>query len=80
MGPYIVDFICLEKKLIVELDGDQHGHGAQQAHDENRDRWLESRGYHVVRYWNNDIYSNLGRVLDDLLEYLRMPGDAAPPP
>jgi BirA family biotin operon repressor/biotin-[acetyl-CoA-carboxylase] ligase len=80
MGAYIVDFICLEKKLIIELDGDQHGHAVHKRHDEKRDTWLKGRGYRVIRYWNNDVYSNIEGVLLEISEYLRMPCNAPPPP
>ena len=50
MGPYIVDFACLEKKLVVELDGSQHC----EARDAARTRNIEAMGYRVLRFWNND--------------------------
>ena len=80
MGPFVVDFICLEKKLIVELDGDRHGKAVHKSRDEKRDEWLKSRGYYVLRFWNNDVYSNLDGVLLDIAEYLRVPHDSLPPP
>ena len=52
IGPYIVDFICREKGLIIELDGGQH---ADSLHDAIRDKWLTEHGYRVVRFWNNDL-------------------------
>ena len=70
MGAYIVDFICLERKLIIELDGDQHGQPEQVAHDQRRDAWLQSRGYHVVRFWNDEIYQNIDGVLSVIAELL----------
>ena len=70
-GLYIVDFICLEKKLIVELDGGQHGLPEQAAHDAKRDAWLEANGYHVARFWNDDVYANLDSVLNAILELLQ---------
>ena len=53
IGPYIVDFVCLEKKLIVELDGGQHTE--QHRYDTLRDRWLNFQGYEVLRFWNDDV-------------------------
>ena len=61
IGPYIVDFICLSEKLIIEADGGQH---AQQAdEDAKRTHWLEERGYRVMRFWNNDILENIEGVV-----------------
>ncbi len=80
MGDYIVDFICLDKRLVIELDGSQHGDNAQRRHDERRDAWLESVGFRVVRYWNADIFTNLDGVLDEILKYLRDPTVGSPPP
>jgi very-short-patch-repair endonuclease len=64
VGPYVVDFFCSEKKLIVELDGGQHQDRA--THDESRDAWLKAEGYIVLRYWNNELMSNLEGVLEDI--------------
>lgn len=58
--PYIADFFCIERKLIIELDGSQHNEIA----DETRTRNLESRGWHVLRYWDNDVLSNTDAVLE----------------
>lgn len=80
MGRYVVDFICLEKKLIVEVDGGQHGEDKQQHHDRERDAWLEAAGYRVVRYWNTDVLNNLEGVTLEIAEYLRDPAYGAPPP
>ncbi len=71
MGAYIVDFICLERRLIVELDGDQHGFPAHAVHDAKRDAWLQAKGYHVARFWNDEVYNNLDGVLNALLELLQ---------
>jgi len=61
MGKYIVDFICHEKKVIIELDGSQHA--AQEEYDQQRTAWLESEGYKVIRFWNNDVWQNIEGVL-----------------
>lgn len=52
IGPYIVDFVCLARKLIVEVDGDQHD---RSDHDVRRDRYLERLGFRVIRFWNEDV-------------------------
>jgi very-short-patch-repair endonuclease len=61
IGSYIVDFICLEKRLIVELDGGQH---ADSQRDKVRDKWLVDHGYRVMRFWNNDVMRNIEGVLE----------------
>ena len=61
VGPYIVDLICREKRLIVEVDGGQH---ADSQHDRVRDKWLVDHGYRVVRFWNNDVLKNIEGVLE----------------
>ncbi len=58
LGPYIVDFFCPQHRLIVEVDGGQHGDDADAA----RDAWLAAQGYRVVRVWNNDVMENLEGV------------------
>jgi very-short-patch-repair endonuclease len=60
IGPYIVDFICRRRRLIVELDGGQH---ADNPNDVERDAWLRAQGYRVIRVWNNDMLQNPDGVL-----------------
>ena len=76
IGPYIVDFACLESHLIVEVDGGQHGTDADSA----RDEWLLARGYRVVRFWNNEVLENIDGVLARLVEVLRTTPHPNPPP
>jgi len=64
IGVYVVDFFCPEKKLIVELDGGHHQERVD--YDSNRDAWLKSEGYTVLRYWNNEVMGNLEGVLEDV--------------
>ena len=60
IGPYIVDFVCLESELVIELDGGQH---ADQAdYDARRDAYLRQKGYRVIRFWNNDVIENIEGV------------------
>ncbi|HUT41758.1 MAG TPA: endonuclease domain-containing protein [Gammaproteobacteria bacterium] len=66
--PYIVDFVCLEAKLIVEADGGQHLE--QLEEDRTRTEFLESLGYKVMRFWNNDILIDTHAVLDSIHEGL----------
>ncbi|MCG6205045.1 DUF559 domain-containing protein [Rhodopseudomonas sp. HC1] len=60
IGPYTVDFLSRERRLIVEVDGGQHAGNAQ---DLVRDEWLRSHNYRVVRFWNNDVLGNIEGVL-----------------
>ena len=61
IGNYIVDFCAPRKKLIIELDGSQHLE--QQDYDEERTKYLETRGYRVLRFWNNDVMQDIETVL-----------------
>ena len=76
IGPYIVDFARLDAKLVVEIDGGQHGNDV----DNTRDEWLSARGYRVVRFWNNDVLENIDGVLIRLIEVLRSTPHPNPPP
>ena len=68
LGRYIVDFVCLEKQLVVEVDGSQHLE--QQCSDEDRTQWLESQGYQVLRFWNNEVLDETGSVVEKIAEQL----------
>jgi very-short-patch-repair endonuclease len=61
LGKYIVDFVCLEHRLVLELDGGQHA--TQTGADQVRDAWLQARGFRVLRFWNNEVMENLPGVL-----------------
>ncbi len=76
IGPYIVDFICFEHKLIIELDGGQH---AENARDRARDAWLTSEGYRVIRFWNNDVLKRTSAVLEQIANAFELP-EATPLP
>ncbi|HYA35916.1 MAG TPA: endonuclease domain-containing protein [Candidatus Binataceae bacterium] len=68
IGPFVADFCCLEKRLVIELDG---GHHAElRDRDESRSKWLEQHGYRVMRFWNNDVMDNIAGVLEAILTYL----------
>jgi len=60
IGRYICDFVCRDRKIVIEVDGGQH---AESASDEVRDRYLRAEGYRVMRFWNNDVLSNIDGVL-----------------
>jgi very-short-patch-repair endonuclease len=63
IGPYVVDFICFDHKVIVEVDGGQH---ADSAPDRRRDAWLRSEGYRVMHFWNNDVLKQTDVVLNEI--------------
>jgi very-short-patch-repair endonuclease len=67
LGPYIVDFICLERQLIVEVDGSGH---LDSTTDAWRDDWFRQRGFTVLRYWNHDVLDRTESVLAAILEAL----------
>jgi len=61
LGVYIVDFVCLPARLVVEVDGGQHD--IERAHDDRRTAWLNSQRFDVVRFWNNEVTANLEGVV-----------------
>jgi very-short-patch-repair endonuclease len=64
LGPFIVDFVCFDRKLILELDGGQHT--LQTAYDARRTAWLEEHGFRVVRFWNHELWEDRDAV-DELI-------------
>ena len=70
IGNYIVDFVCLEKKLIIEIDGGQHNEVDNIEYDRARTDFLETKGYHVIRFWNSDIDKNIEGVFLEIDKYL----------
>ena len=62
VAPYIADFACLERRLIIELDGGQHDEN--RAKDDIRTRYLEAKGYRVLRVWNTDVMRNIDGVVE----------------
>jgi very-short-patch-repair endonuclease len=64
LGNYIVDFVCLEKRLVLEIDGGQHA--VELDKDRDRDKWLQAEGYRILRFWNNDVFDNLPGVLETI--------------
>jgi very-short-patch-repair endonuclease len=73
VGPYVVDFVCREKRLVVEVDGGQH---AENRGDAVRDRWLTEDRYRILRFWNNEVMENIEGVWDTIFAA----ASAAPPP
>ena len=70
IGEYIVDFVCEEKKLVIELDGGQHNEPNNIKKDSERSSFIETQGYKVIRFWNSDITQNFEGVYQKLNEIL----------
>ena len=68
IGRYVCDFVCLEAGVVVELDGSQHA--AQSPYDEQRDAFLKSNGFRVLRFWNGSVFSEPDAVVQTILEAL----------
>lgn len=62
LGRFITDFVCFEKRLVIELDGGQHAEAEQLSYDAERSVWLEQNGYRVLRFWNHDVLQRLETV------------------
>ena len=68
MRSYIADFVCHAAKLVVEIDGESHDFESRQTRDQRRDAWFESQGYRVLRYTNDDVWTNLAGVVENIRE------------
>jgi very-short-patch-repair endonuclease len=68
IGAFIVDFVCFERRVIVEVDGGQHAE--RVLYDEQRTRWLEAQGYLVLRFWNNDVLASTEAVAQAILDVM----------
>jgi very-short-patch-repair endonuclease len=71
IGKYIVDFCCLNERLVIELDGGQHAD--RQVYDEMRTRFLESQGFRVLRFWDDDVFKQTECVLEEIRKALKAP-------
>lgn len=69
IGPHIVDFACMERRLAIELDGGQHVE--QVESDKRRTNYLQTRGYHVLRFWNHEVIESPELVVDAILIHLQ---------
>ena len=77
IGKYIVDFVCFEKQLIIELDGGQHaGH---EDYDNYRSEWLKSQGFKVIRFWNHDVLKQVDAIKEVIARNLITPHPDLPP-
>lgn len=77
IGPFIADFVCHERRLIIEADGGQH---ADSRADQRRTTFLQIRGYRILRFWNNDILNNLDGVAEVIAVALSTPHPAQAAP
>ena len=71
IAPYVVDFVCIDQRLVVECDGGQHG--AMVEADTARTKFLNARGYRVIRFWDNEVLLDIDAVLAVILEALNDP-------
>jgi very-short-patch-repair endonuclease len=71
LGPYVVDFVCFDPRVIVEIDGGQHAVAARR--DAARTAWLETQGYCVLRFWNHDVLANPEGVRDSIVAAIERP-------
>jgi very-short-patch-repair endonuclease len=71
IGKYIVDFVCLTKKIVIEIDGGQHA--VYKENDRIRDAWLRANGFSVLRFWNTELFENLEGVLETIRNELLTP-------
>ncbi len=76
IGPYIVDFVCFEKRLIIELDGGQHAVRVEE--DLRRTDWLNSQGFRIIRFWNHHVFEDGEAVLEAISLALNPPPQPSP--
>jgi very-short-patch-repair endonuclease len=76
IGSYFVDFVCLEKRVVIEVDGGQHGE--QQSYDAKRDAWLRAEGFSVLRFWDNEVLKQIENVKQAIWEALNAPSSILP--
>jgi len=71
LGPYIADFYCPAKDLVIEVDGGQHDEKNAKRYDKNRTEYLESLGLKVLRSWDNEVNNNLSGVIQEIVNHLK---------
>ena len=72
IGPFIVDFLCLEKKLVIEIDGYTHGEQSVKEYDKRRERYLRKRGFAVLRFTNVQAVESTEIVLNKIRAFLKI--------
>ena len=70
LGSFIVDFVCLDARMLVEIDGGQHNEKEGIANDQRRTQWLEKDGFRVLRFWNHEVLNQLESVTETILNAL----------
>ena len=75
IGKYIADFVCFERKIVIEVDGGQHGFEHGKSADYERSEWLQKEGFRVLRFWNNEVIENI----EGVLESIRLALEESPP-
>jgi very-short-patch-repair endonuclease len=79
IGPYFADFACHEQRLVIEVDGVQHNQPENVIRDTERSIYIQSQGYRILRFWNNDVLKNIDGVMEAILAAMHQ-NEASPPP
>jgi len=79
IGRYFADFACHRRRLVIEVDGSQHGEGHHVVTDTERTAYLASRGYRVLRFWNNEVLNEIEGVMGAIYAALCDMSESAPP-
>jgi very-short-patch-repair endonuclease len=64
IGNYVVDFVCFEKQIVIEVDGGQHAR--EIIKDKEREKWLKKQGFKILRFWNNEVLRNIEGVIEEI--------------
>jgi very-short-patch-repair endonuclease len=75
---FIVDFVCFARRLIIEVDGATHGTAVEQSRDGERQHYLERQAFRIIRFSNEDVFSNLDGVMDTIVHLLDTPTPTTP--
>lgn len=78
IGPYIADFLCIERKIIIEVDGDSHYQNGAQEHDRKRDTFLREKGFTVLRLSNRQVLVNTDGIIEHIVGWLEEQGSPSP--
>ena len=78
IGNYVVDFVSFDRNLVIEVDGGQHNFASGIQRDRQRDRFLETRGFRVLRFWNSDVDNNLAGVIETIAAAVHGPPPRPP--
>ena len=79
LGPYVADFVCLEHRLVIEVDGSQHNDQRLES-DRVRDHWLKEQGLTVLRFWNDEVLRDTDSVLERIRQAVESEGPSPPTP